>query len=258
MLNKTHFSTSISLRLIGLTAFLLVAMFFLGGKVSAVPATNSSNDLGTNIQKYCKQHVPKALVKVCEGSANTVVVQTANAASYHCKTVVESKQNECIQKAATQLVAAALATKPKTVKDFNLALDKVLANDIANTGGSISVAYSSNQPSATSVSVDPAACAADPTLSGCDPAADPNSACGVKYCNIVQKYVQPAIDLVSLLFGFIVAISLIAAGIQYSSAGGDSSKVTAAKSRITNTILALIVYAFFYAFIQFLVPGGVF
>lgn len=74
---------------------------------------------------------------------------------------------------------------------------------------------------------------------------------------LIKNYVNPFIRLLSGLIGVIVAISLIWAGILYSSAGGDPGRVSAAKTRIYNSILALIAYLFLFAFLQWLIPGGI-
>lgn len=91
-----------------------------------------------------------------------------------------------------------------------------------------------------------------------DPAADPKATCSKDNCDLIKKYVNPAITLLTAVFGIIAVISLIVGGIQYSSSGGDPQKVGAAKKRIQNTIVAVIAYFFLYSFLQFLIPGGVF
>ncbi len=91
-----------------------------------------------------------------------------------------------------------------------------------------------------------------------DPAADPKAKCNRDGCDLVDKYINPTIKLLSGIVGLIAAISLIAGGIQYSAAGGDPQKISAAKNRISKTILALVAYMFLFAFLQFIVPGGVF
>jgi hypothetical protein len=82
--------------------------------------------------------------------------------------------------------------------------------------------------------------------------------CGKKNCDFVGKYINPAIELFSLIFGLVAVISLILGGIQYSTSEGDPQKAAAAKKRIFNTVLAVVAYLFLYAFLQFLVPGGLF
>ncbi len=95
---------------------------------------------------------------------------------------------------------------------------------------------------------------------GCDygKTTDPASKCNKKNCDLIAKYVNPTINVLSGLVGLIAAASIIFAGIQYSSSDGDPQKAAKAKSRITNTLLALIMYLFLFAFFQFLIPGGVF
>jgi len=82
--------------------------------------------------------------------------------------------------------------------------------------------------------------------------------CTTTSCDFIGKYVNPAINLLSVVFGLLAAASIIMGGIQYSTSGGDSQKVTQAKQRISKTIVGILAYLFLYAFLQFLVPGGVF
>lgn len=92
------------------------------------------------------------------------------------------------------------------------------------------------------------------------PTGDPEVTSGCKSisCNkLITDYVNPTIKLLSALVGIVVAISIVIAGVQYSSASGDPSKVSAAKGRLTNAILALLAYLFMMGFLQWLLPGGV-
>ena len=91
-----------------------------------------------------------------------------------------------------------------------------------------------------------------------DPAADANAKCDRDGCDLVKAYINPFIKVLSGLIGLIAAISLIMGGIQYSAAAGDPQKITAAKDRISKTIIALVMYMFLFAFLQFLIPGGAF
>ncbi|MEK7153078.1 MAG: hypothetical protein AAB834_03965 [Patescibacteria group bacterium] len=74
---------------------------------------------------------------------------------------------------------------------------------------------------------------------------------------LIKNYVNPLIKLLSALVGIFVVISIVVGGIMYGSAGGDPGKVTAAKKRIYNAILALLAYLFMFAFLQWLLPGGI-
>jgi hypothetical protein len=81
--------------------------------------------------------------------------------------------------------------------------------------------------------------------------------CGnVNQCDLITDYINPAINLISALVGVAVVISLTIGGIQYGSSGGDAQKVTMAKNRIRNSIVALLTFLFLYAMINFLIPGG--
>ena len=59
------------------------------------------------------------------------------------------------------------------------------------------------------------------------------------------------------MVGIAAVASLIYAGIQYSTSSGDPQKVAEAKDRITKTLMAFVMYLFFFAFLQFLIPGGI-
>ena len=95
---------------------------------------------------------------------------------------------------------------------------------------------------------------------GCDEAAnaDPHAACNNHQCDFIRQYVNPAINLLSAVFGFIAVISIITGGIQYSASGGDPQKVAQAKARISKTIVAVVAYMYLFAFLQFIIPGGIF
>jgi hypothetical protein len=82
--------------------------------------------------------------------------------------------------------------------------------------------------------------------------------CNESGCNLSATYIQPVLDLLSGLVGVVVVISLILGGIQYSASEGDPQKSAKAKNRIAKTIFALFAYFFLFAFLQFLIPGGLF
>jgi hypothetical protein len=74
-------------------------------------------------------------------------------------------------------------------------------------------------------------------------------------CNIVTKYVNPIITVLSGVVGVVVVIAIIIAGIQYAGSAGDPQKAMAAKIRIRNAIIALLMLMFMYAFLRFVIPG---
>jgi uncharacterized membrane protein len=74
-------------------------------------------------------------------------------------------------------------------------------------------------------------------------------------CKIVQ-YVVYAINGMSAIVGVVIVIMIIVGGMQYSAAQNDPQAVSAAKKKISNAVLALIIYIFMFAFLQWIVPGG--
>jgi multisubunit Na+/H+ antiporter MnhB subunit len=55
-----------------------------------------------------------------------------------------------------------------------------------------------------------------------------------------------------------ITFSLMFAGYQYMTARANAGQVTAAKNRIIMTIVALLLYIFMYAVLNWLIPGGIF
>jgi hypothetical protein len=76
-------------------------------------------------------------------------------------------------------------------------------------------------------------------------------------CGIVA-YVVLFTNVLSGIVGIVIVIMIAVGGIQYTAARDDPQAVAAAKTRIRNAILALIFYLFAFAFLQWLVPGGIF
>ncbi len=73
----------------------------------------------------------------------------------------------------------------------------------------------------------------------------------------ITKYIIIFINVLSAILGVVITISIIVAGIQYSASAGNPQAVEASKKRISNAILALVVFAFMFGFLQWIVPGGV-
>lgn len=67
-----------------------------------------------------------------------------------------------------------------------------------------------------------------------------------------------AIKILSGLIAILAVIGIVYAGLQYASATDDSSKVQAAKTRIVQIVIGLLLYMFIAAILHFLIPGGVF
>jgi len=73
---------------------------------------------------------------------------------------------------------------------------------------------------------------------------------------LFDKYATPVVQLLSALVGVVVVVAVIAGAIEYITSAGDPQKAAAGRSHITNALLGLLAYAFLYAFLQFIIPGG--
>lgn len=90
-----------------------------------------------------------------------------------------------------------------------------------------------------------------PAIRAGAPEGDPN------HCGILDL-LQIVTNTLSAVVGITIVIMIIVAGIQYSSAEDNPQKVQAARTRIVNAIIALIVFIFMFAILQYLIPGGIF
>jgi hypothetical protein len=88
---------------------------------------------------------------------------------------------------------------------------------------------------------------------------DPDAASCVddSNCNFIDKFINPTIKFLSAGVGVVVTIMIIIGGIQYSSAGSDPQKITAAKRKIMNALIALLLYIMLFAILNWLIPGGI-
>lgn len=68
-------------------------------------------------------------------------------------------------------------------------------------------------------------------------------------------YLNSAVEILSIGLGVVLVGSTIFAGIQYTTAGGDSGKVQKAKGRLASNILVLALYIFSAAILNWLLPG---
>ena len=74
----------------------------------------------------------------------------------------------------------------------------------------------------------------------------------------IMEYVIIIINILSAVVGVIVVIMIVIGGIQYTSARDNPQAVAGARERIMNALLALVFYLGITAFLQWVVPGGVF
>jgi hypothetical protein len=83
----------------------------------------------------------------------------------------------------------------------------------------------------------------------------------VQDCLVQSPIIKRINELVNFLSGgvaIVVTAVILVGGIQYILAGGNASAITAARHRITNGLIALFAFLFMFAFLQWLIPGGIF
>lgn len=76
-------------------------------------------------------------------------------------------------------------------------------------------------------------------------------------CGIIG-YIVTFTRVLSAIVGVVIVIMIAVGGLQFSMARDDPQAVAAAKNRIRNAVFALLAYLFGFAFLQWLVPGGIF
>jgi Type IV secretion system pilin len=84
-----------------------------------------------------------------------------------------------------------------------------------------------------------------------------NAATGHGEDCFIKTYVNPFIKFFAGIVGVFAVISIIIGGIEYAASADDPSKVKSAKQRIVNAVLGILAFLFLYAFLQWVVPGGV-
>lgn len=76
-------------------------------------------------------------------------------------------------------------------------------------------------------------------------------------CQIVARLLG-FINVLSGLVGIVAVVMIAVWGIQYTIARDNPQMVASARLHLLQTVIALISYLFIYAFLQWIVPGGVF
>lgn len=70
--------------------------------------------------------------------------------------------------------------------------------------------------------------------------------------------IKMVIQIMTAGIGILAVGTVIYGGILYSASGGSSDNIKKAKELWVNTAIGLIIFAFFVAITNFLIPGGVF
>jgi len=86
-----------------------------------------------------------------------------------------------------------------------------------------------------------------------------SSDAGIQNCvknNQIVKDLNFIVNFLSAGVGIVVIGTIIVGGVQYTLAGDNSQLTGAAKQRIINGLIALAVFIFSFAFLQWIIPGG--
>jgi len=75
-------------------------------------------------------------------------------------------------------------------------------------------------------------------------------------CGII-KWLVLVINFLAAGVGIIVVTMIIIGGIEYTTSADNPQQVANARKKIINALLALVSFIFLYAFLNFIVPGGV-
>ena len=77
-----------------------------------------------------------------------------------------------------------------------------------------------------------------------------------------DKGIEGVLELILTILtgGVVIAaiIGIVLSGVQYMSSGGDTAMITKAKKRLSNVVIGLVAYGLLYAFLEWLIPGGLF
>ena len=87
---------------------------------------------------------------------------------------------------------------------------------------------------------------------------NPAGECDAVAGDCITNDIQLALNILTAGVTIIIVIIIIIAGIQYMTSRDNPQAIQAAKAKIINAVIALIAFVFIYAFLQYIVPGGIF
>lgn len=73
----------------------------------------------------------------------------------------------------------------------------------------------------------------------------------------IVNYLREILKLLSGAVSLVIMLMLIISGVQYITSTADPARVKAAKTRLQNAIIALLLFLTMFAILTFLVPGGI-
>lgn len=196
--------------------------------------------------------------RVAQAATVADLQDTVTKAYKLCAVDAEKYANSCKQAEAINKVKEAAATKPESqqaayikqklpkYESTKLGVNKsyliaVKEGNISKAGDVIGAATAKSDCNngGVKVSVD----------------VDGNDNCvGGNGQNPIYAYLRGLILFMGGAIGLAVVITIIIAGIQYSSSAGNPAAITKAKERLTNAVIGLVLYLFLAAILRYLVP----
>jgi len=82
--------------------------------------------------------------------------------------------------------------------------------------------------------------------------------CNKDECNAIVDITFAVIRFLSNGVGLFVVGSIVLAGIQYTTSKADPAGIEAARNRIQSSLIALLIYIFSYAILNYVIPSGFF
>jgi hypothetical protein len=77
------------------------------------------------------------------------------------------------------------------------------------------------------------------------------------HCNLTTKYLNPFINkFLAPLAILSVVVGIVWGAVEYTTSGGDAQRVANAKGKIQKALIGLVSFIFLYAFLNWLLPGG--
>jgi hypothetical protein len=89
-----------------------------------------------------------------------------------------------------------------------------------------------------------------------DDALDSSASCTQDNCELISNYLNPIITLLTALVGIAVVVGIIVGAIQVMTSAGDPQKNASGKNHIRNALIAFVSYIVLWAFLQWVIPGG--
>jgi hypothetical protein len=240
-------------------ALFIVASYTLLLAAPQISADQASTD---PVQQECFNKVDsKIRSAVCAGDAhkNVNIVHARNGASYKCRSKTDTAElSKCITASAKAYIAKTAASNPKTASKFTAKLDSLIKKD---GGDPKNATKNSKHGQAAKTSNDQfntgAVSAHGDSCGGGDNAVHTSINFGCRGAgNPIADATFAIIRVLSDGVGLVIIASLVYGGIQYSASRGDPQATAMAVARLRSNVLAIIIFIFGYAMLNFIIPAG--